>query len=161
MGWTWMQMQMHLKMNSRWAHTLQGECNKIFNDHWVKIISAALKEVQSTVLDLTRDSEQPSLPPEGPAIEAAWEVLRLEENDEPADIIKIIETCLKDIRRDKSKQAMKLLSHIITVTQYVKLCAHYKAHKACKQLCLKVSMAIACQMGKGPYFACQIQYIKL
>jgi len=112
-----------------------------------------LEEVQSTVPDLTRDSEQPSLPLEGPAIEATWEVLRLEESNEPADIMKIIETCLKDVRRDKSNQAMKLLSHLIAVTQYVKLHAYYKAHKVCKQPCLKASMAIARQMGRGPYFA--------
>ena len=96
--------------------TLQGGHNKILNVHCVKIISAALEEVQSTVPDLTRDSEQPSLPPEGPAIEATQEVLRLEESNEPTDIMKIIETCLKDVRRDKSNQAMKLLSHLIAVT---------------------------------------------
>jgi hypothetical protein len=72
--------------------------------------------VQSTVPDLTRDLEQPLLPLEGPAIEATQEVLRLEENNEPVDIMKIIETCLKDVRRDKSKQAMKSLSCIIAVT---------------------------------------------
>jgi len=98
--------------------------------------------------------EQPLLPPEGPAIEAVWEVLRSEESNEPTDIMKIIETCLKDVRRDKSNQAMKLLSHLIAVTQYIKLRAHYKAHKACKQPCLKASIAIARQMGRGPYFAC-------
>ena len=112
--------------------------------------------MQSTVPNLTRDSEQPSIPPEAPAIEAAREVLRSEENDELADIMKIIETCLKDVRRDKSKQAMKSLSHLIAVTQYVKLRMCYKAHKACKQPCLKASMAIARRMGRGPYFARQI-----
>jgi hypothetical protein len=61
--------------------------------------------------------------------------------------MKIIETCLKDVRRDKSKQAMKSLSRLIAVTEYVKLRAHYKAHKACKQPCLKASMAIARRMG--------------
>jgi len=33
--------------------------------------------------------------------------------------------------------------------------------KATKWPCLSASMAIACCMGKGPYFACQIQHNKL
>ena len=33
--------------------------------------------------------------------------------------------------------------------------------KATKWPCLSASIAIACRMGKGPYFACQIQYNEL
>jgi len=75
--------------------------------------------------------------------------------------MKIIETCLKDVQRDNSKQAMKSLSLLISVTEYVKLHTHYKARKACKQPCLKASIAIACQMGRGPYFARKIQHTEL
>ena len=49
----------------------------------------------------------------------------------------------------------------ISVSEYIKLRACYKTSKACKQPCLRASMAITCRMGKGPYFACQIQYIEL
>ena len=75
--------------------------------------------------------------------------------------MKIIETCLKDIRRDNSKQAMKSLSLLISVTKYVKLRTHYKVRKACKQLCLKAIITIAHWIGKGPYFAPKIQHTEL
>jgi hypothetical protein len=74
----------------------------------------------------------------------------------------IIDTCLKDVRRDKSIQAMKSLSLLTAVTKYVKLRAQYKARgKACKQPCLKASLAIASRMGRGPYFAHQIRHTEL
>ena len=37
----------------------------------IKIISAVLEEAQSTIPEITEDSEQPSLPPEVAVIEAA------------------------------------------------------------------------------------------
>ncbi len=128
----------------------------MFNNHGIKIILAISEEAQSTIPEMTRDSEQPSLPPEALAIEATQEAFALEEHTEPLDIMNIIDTCLKDVRRDKSKKAMKSLSLLISVIKYVKLCTHYKMCKACKQPCLKVSIAIAHQMGKGPYFARKI-----
>ena len=117
--------------------------------------------MQSTILEWTRDSEQSLLPPEAPDIEATREAFAPEEDTEPPDIMKIIETCLKDVWRDNSKQAMKSLSLLISVTEYVKLRTHYKARKACKQPCLKASIAIAHRMGKGPYFACKIRHTEL
>jgi hypothetical protein len=105
---------------------------------------------------MTEDLEQPSLLPEAAAIEAAREVFAPEEDTVPPDIMKIINSCLKDVRRDKSKQAMKSLTLLISVTKYTKLRAHYRARKVCKQPCLKASIAIARRMGKGPYFARQI-----
>ncbi len=128
----------------------------MFNDHSIKIILAILEEVQSTILEMTRDSEQPSLPPEALAIKAMQEAFALEEHTEPLDIMNIIDTCLKDVWRDKSKKAMKSLSLLISVIEYVKLRTHYKTRKACKQPCLKASIAIARQIGKGPYFAHKI-----
>jgi hypothetical protein len=73
----------------------------------------------------------------------------------------IIDTCLKDVWRDKSKKAMKSLSLLISVTEYIKLRTHYKTCKACKQLCLKASIAIAHRMGKGPYLAHKIRHTEL
>src|SRR6266851_506629 len=100
----------------------------------VKVICAVLEEVQCNDPEMTRDSEWSLLLPEAPAIEAACKVIILEEDTEPVDLIKIIDTCLKDIRRDKSIQAIKSLSLLTSVTKYVKLCAQYKAcSKVCKQ----------------------------
>jgi hypothetical protein len=50
---------------------------------------------------------------------------------------------------------------LIAVSKYIKLRARYKTSKACKQPCLKASMAIACRMGKGPYFARRIRFNEL
>jgi hypothetical protein len=115
------------------------------------------EEAQHSVLEMTMDSEWAVLPPVAPAIEATCEVFTLEEDTEPADLMKIIDKCLKDVRRDKSIQAIKSLSLLTAVTQYVKLRAQYKARgKVSKQPCLKASLTIASQMGKGPYFARKI-----
>jgi hypothetical protein len=127
----------------------------------IKIISAVLEEAQSTIPEIMEDSEQPSLPPEVAAIEAAREVFAPEEDTGPPDIMKIINSCLQDVRRDKSKHAIKSLSLLISVTEYIKLCTNYRARKACKQPCLKASTAIARRMGRGPYFARQIRHTEL
>ncbi len=128
----------------------------------MKAISTVLEEVQHSVLEMTMDSEWAVLLPAAPAIEATCKVFTLEEDTKPADLMKIIDKCLKDIRRDKSIQAIKSLSLLTAVTQYVKLYAQYKAHgKASKQPCLKASLTIASWIGKGPYFAYQIQHTEL
>lgn len=127
----------------------------------IQIISAISDNVQRTTLDITRDSEQPSLPLNVPAIEAAQVLFLLEKDNDPADIMEIIQTCLNDIKKHNSKHAIKSLSQLIAVSEYIRLCACYNTSKACKQPCLKASMAIACQMGKGPYFTCQIRYNEL
>ena len=117
--------------------------------------------MQRTTPDVTRDSEQPLLPLEAPDIEATQELFLLEEDNKPADIMEIIQACLKDIQKHNSKHAIKALSMLIAVFEYIKLHACYNTSKACKQPCLKASIAIVCQMGKGPYFARQIQYNEL
>jgi len=115
----------------------------VFNDHGIKIISAILEEVQSIILEMTRDLEQLLLPLEALAIKAAQEVFALKEHTKPLDIMNIIETCLKDVRKDKSKKAMKSLSLLISVTKYVKLCTYYKMCKACK-----LSPLLACDSSQ-------------
>ena len=123
----------------------------------MKAISAASEEAQRSVPEMTTDSERAALPPAAPAIEAVHEVFTSEEDTEPADLMKIIDKCLKDVRRDKSIQAIKSLSLLTAMTQYVKLHTQYKARgKVSKQPCLKASLTIASQMGKGPYFARKI-----
>jgi len=112
--------------------------------------------MQRSSPDLASDSKQLLLPLEAPAIEAIRELFLPEEEDKPADIIKIIQTCLEDIVKSNPKHAIKTLLQLISVSEYIKLHAHYKISKACKQPCLKASIAVARWIGKGPYFACQI-----
>ena len=80
---------------------------------------------------------------------------------ETIDIKEIIASCLKDAKRNNTIYAIKSLSHLVAVSEYVDLCACYKAKKACKRPCLSASMAIARRMGKGPYFARQIRHNEL
>jgi hypothetical protein len=129
-----------------------------------QIISAISDDVRRSAPDITRDSEQPSLPLEQPTIEATRELFLPEDDDsEPVDIMEIIQSCLKDLKKynSNSKHAIKSLSQLIAVSEYTKLRARYNTSKACKQPCLKASMAIARRMGKGPYFARQIRYNEL
>jgi hypothetical protein len=129
----------------------------------IQIVSSISDKTLRTAPDITRDSEQPSLPLEAPAIEATRELFVPEEDNTPAesDIKKIIHTCIKDVERHNSKYAIKTLSLLIAVSEYIKLRARYKNSNACKQPCLKASIAIAHRMGKGPYFARQIRYTEL
>ena len=135
----------------------------IYSRFAIQIISKISDDAQRYTPDITSDSEQPSLPFEAPAIEAARELFLPEEDgrDEPADIMNIIQTCLRDVHKQNSKHAIKALSVLIAVSEYVKLRAHYRTFKACKQPCLKASIAIAHRMGKGPYFAHQIRHNEL
>jgi hypothetical protein len=82
----------------------------------------------------------------------------LEENDRlgPPDIMEIILSCLKEVKKSCTKYAIKTLSQLVAVSEYVKLHVQYQKHNMCKRLCLNVSIAIARHMGKGPYFARQI-----
>jgi hypothetical protein len=113
-------------------------------------------EVETTNADLIRDLEWSALPKQEPAVQVAQELFGAEEDNHTMNIMKIIQSCLKDINKIKSKHAMKMLSQIISVSEYIKLHARYRQHNSCMQPCLNASMAIACWMGKGPYYACQI-----
>jgi hypothetical protein len=111
--------------------------------------------------NLTMDSEQQSLPVQGPAIEAARALFTPEEsedNHEPGNILEIIRSCLKEIKKHNTRHAIKMISQLTAVSEYIKLRARYQKHNACKRPCLSASMAIARRMGKGPYFARQIRH---
>jgi hypothetical protein len=113
-----------------------------------------------------RDSEELSLPLDNPDIEAARVFFAPEDSEinESRDIMKIIQSCLDDVKDAKqcnNLRAIKMLSQLIAVSEYIKLRARYKLCKACKQPCLKASIAIARRMGKGPYFARQIRHNEL
>jgi hypothetical protein len=113
--------------------------------------------------DLTQDSERQSLPLQEPAIEAARALFTPEEEDPlgPPDIMEIILSCLKEVKKSRTKYAIKTLSQLIAVSEYVKLRARYQKHNACKRPCLNASIAVARRMGKGPYFARQIRHNEL
>jgi len=122
------------------------------------------EEAHAADADVIRNSEVRSLPSDVPAIDAAHVLFASEESEEidgTGDLSKIIQSCLRDVKWHKNVRAIKMLSQLVAVSEYVKLRTHYKLHKVCKQPCLKASIAIAHQMGKGPYFAHQIQYHEL
>ena len=129
-----------------------------------------MEEARAANAHAIRDSEQPSLPLDGPEIEAARRLFASEDsvtdNTRDSDITEIIQSCLKDVPVKTLKQynharAIKILSQLNAVSEYVKLRTIYKSNKACKQPCLKASVAIARRMGRGVYFARQIRYNEL
>jgi hypothetical protein len=144
-----------------YIHYIARRPTSIYSILAIQIISAISDNAQRTTPDITRDSEQPSLPLDAPAIEAARVLFLPEEDNNPADIIEIIQTCLKDVKKHNSKHTIKSLSQLVAVLEYIKLRARYNTSKTCKQPCLKASMAVARRMGKGPYFARQIRYNEL
>jgi len=123
----------------------------------MQIAVIAAEEAEGDHPDLTQNSEQESLPLEGHAFEDTRNLF----TPENKDISTIIHSCLKDVKKCTSRHAIKTLSKLIAVSEYVQLRAWYKKHNACKQPCLAASIAIAHSMGKGPYFACQIRHFEL
>ena len=113
-----------------------------------------------------RELEVPLLPPDMPKIEATCILLASEDSriNGPMDIFKIIESCLKEskpLNWHNPICTIMVIKHLTAMSEYIKLRMTYKSKKVCKQPCLKVSLAIACQMGKGIYFAHQICHNKL
>ena len=122
-----------------------------------------MERARAADADAIRDSEVTSLPLDEPVIEAARILLASEdsETNESGDIMEIIESCLKEIKLLKEHnhaRTIKVITQLTAVSEYVKLRAVYKSNKACKQPCLKASIAIAHRMGKGIYFARQTRY---
>jgi len=113
-----------------------------------------------------RDLEEPLLLLDKPEVKATCTLFTSEglEANMSIDLPEIIQSCLKDVRLSKQHNnmcTMKMLCQLISVSEYVTLCATYRSSKACKQPCLKVSIAIAYWVGKGIYYACQIHYNEL
>jgi hypothetical protein len=113
--------------------------------------------------DATQDSELQSLPTQESIIESTSSLFIPEEvkDNETIDIKAIITSCLKDAKQNNTRYSIKSLSQLVAVSEYIDLCACYKAKNGCKRPCLSASMAIARRMGKGPYFARQIQHNEL
>jgi hypothetical protein len=104
---------------------------------------------------LIEELEWKSLLLQGLEIAAAC-ALSTPASEESRDIIKIIHSCIKEVRKCKTWCAVKIITQLVALSKYINLCAWYKKHKGCKQPNLNASIAIASQMGKGAYFAHQI-----
>jgi hypothetical protein len=125
----------------------------------MQIITITLKEVEITDPEVAQDLEQQSLLLQGPTIKSMCVLFTPEEVEDNDDldmnnIMNIIGSCLKIAKKGSTTYVIKLLSQLMAVSEYVKLHPCYQKTKACKRPCLSASIAIACQMGKGPYFAC-------
>lgn len=121
-----------------------------------------MQEVEIADPMVTVDSEEQSLPSQGPVIESADTPFTPDEIEDNAnDLETIIASCIKDMKRCNTRHAIKSLTHLVAVSEYVKLRARYRNTKACQQPCLSASLAIARRMGKGPYFARQIRHNEL
>ena len=109
--------------------------------------------------------EEPSLPLDKPEVEAARTLLTPEdlESHGSRDIMEIIQLCLKEmkplLKQHNTGCAMKMLTQVTSVLEYVRLCVIFKSSNLCRWPCLKASLAIAHRMGKGIYFAHQICYV--
>ena len=122
----------------------------------------AMQEVEIADLMVTVDLEEQSLPSQGPVIKSADTPFTPDEIEDNAnDLEMIIASCIKNMKRCNIRHAIKSLTHLVAMSEYVKLYAHYRNMKACQWRCLSASLTIACQMGKGPYFAHQIRHNEL
>ena len=115
----------------------------------------AAGEAEAADPTLIEESERESLPLQGLEI-AATCALFAPAGKESRDIMKTIQSCIKEARKCKTRCAVKMITQLVAVSKYINLRAQYKKHKGCKQPNLNASIAIASWMGKGAYFACQI-----
>ena len=124
-----------------------------------QIAMITAREAEVADLALTEELEWESLPFQGPEIVATCTLFTPEDDsDEPRDIMKIIKSCLKDAKKCKTRHAVKIITQLVAVSEYIKLCVQYKKHKVCKRSNLNTSIAITSQIGKGSSFAHQICY---
>jgi hypothetical protein len=47
------------------------------------------------------------------------------ERDETNDIMKTIKSCIKDAKKCKIRHAIKMITQLVVVSKYTKLCAQY------------------------------------
>ena len=98
------------------------------------------------------EANQGSLEPEEVSnleadVEAACdEWLDIDDDDNPEaskDILKIVKSCLKGMKRLKTGCSTKMMTQLTAITEYVKLHTCFCAHSTCKWPCLNASLAIA------------------
>jgi hypothetical protein len=118
-------------------------------------VQIAAGEAEAADPALIEESERESLLLQGPEI-AAVPALFTPAGEESRDIMKTIQSCIKEARKCKTRHAVKMITQLVAVSEYINLHTRYKKHKGCKQPNLNASIAIASRMGKGAYFARQI-----
>src|SRR5216683_4460048 len=123
----------------------------------MQITMITAKEAEVADLALIENLEWESLLLQGLEIVAAH-TLFTPAGKESRDIIKTIHSCIKEAKKCKTQHAVKAITQLVSVSKYIKLRVQYKKHKGCKWPNLNASTAIVSQMGKGAYFACQIQH---
>lgn len=115
-------------------------------------------DLEVTHPELTQGSESQPLPVPGCPNETARLFLTEEDNtSESIDIVAIIRSRLREARTSRSTHAIKAISQLSSVLEYIALRAQYRTHNKCRRPCLSASIAIARRAGKGPYFALQIR----
>ena len=81
---------------------------------------------------------------ESPEIAHAHEWLDDDDDEsEQVNILDIVKSCLKDVKKLAAPRAVKMLVELTAVMQYVKLHERYRANPCCAQPCLNASLAIA------------------
>jgi hypothetical protein len=115
-------------------------------------------KITDSKAQLTQGSELQSLLLQGPAVESACMLFTPDDkmDDQEGDLMKTIEHYLKDAKRGTTRFSIKSITHLVAISAYVNLCAHYQKMNTCKWPCLNVSLVIAQWMGRGPYYAYQI-----
>jgi hypothetical protein len=120
-------------------------------------VQIAAGEAEAADPALIEESERESLPLQGPEI-AATRALFTPAGKESRDIMKTIQSCIKEARKCKTRRAVKMITQLVAMSEYINLRARYKKHKGCKRPNLNASITIASRMGKGAYFAHQIRH---
>jgi hypothetical protein len=86
-------------------------------------------------------------------VDAAHDLLNPDDDKIPGGILQVVAACLKDVKKLKTTRSIKMVTKLIAVTEYVKLCEKYRCLGRCKRPCLMASLATVKRMGKGAYFA--------
>ena len=79
-----------------------------------------------------------------------------EENKIPTDVFDMVNVCLKEVKKLRTANSIKMVTQLIAFAEYVKLCKKFQYNPKYKWPCLSASLTIVQCMGKGPYFAHQI-----
>jgi hypothetical protein len=73
-------------------------------------------------------------------------------------IEEIVAARLKDIKKLKTPRAIKMVTQLTAVAEYVKLCRRYVSDSKCKRPCLNASLAVERHMYKGSHFTHQVRW---
>ncbi len=107
--------------------------DNIANILLMQIVINATREAEVADPALTEELEWESFLFQEPEIVAMCILFTLEDDlDKPRDIIKIIQSCLKDAKKCKIRHVVKIIMQLVAVSEYIKLHMWYKKHKVYK-----------------------------